>query len=417
MITEKQVPLEYTSAHGDVWFVVLSDNVSEANFKYVFDVYVAGALAARIKIVPEPDHSLGIFNAGPVVRSYLSQTYFKGHENLYTTMGADGLLHKTIQVKYGEQYGATDIVTYLDLLVSDELKVYNYYNDILYRRLDNSLAPLTNSYLSTSNPNRKVALKDNMYLYYWNEALDAVDATITTLNAAGATIATQTQNIAAGSELISFNFGPAGINTTFASLIDESVYQYVIDLSANGSVITRTYTLDAWPKYPTYTLHFLNQWGGWDSAPFRMISRRKAEVERKTFSKRNYSYDSNGNLGYTEANAVLRGSTQTYASTYRHKFHLSTDLLTDSEFKWLFQLVDSPLVYLELHKGQYIITQDGQFVITQDGLPWVQEYGQTFFYPVKVEGNSYEFKTRNADKLNALELDIEILEQYNAQFA
>ncbi len=89
-ITVNSTPESYASAHDDLWFVATSTNVAQSNFKFVFDVYINSVQVARVKQYPDPTSSKGYFNAGNIVRNYLS-SYFKPNstQTLFSYDGDD----------------------------------------------------------------------------------------------------------------------------------------------------------------------------------------------------------------------------------------------------------------------------------------------------------------------------------------
>jgi len=77
-ITIQSSPAPYSSMHDDLWFVSSSTNTGELAFKFVYDVYVNGSQVSRTKVYPSPsaEGSYGVFNASPMVRSYVTN-YFE----------------------------------------------------------------------------------------------------------------------------------------------------------------------------------------------------------------------------------------------------------------------------------------------------------------------------------------------------
>lgn len=142
------------------------------------------------------------------------------------------------------------------------------------------------------------------------------------------------------------------------------------------------------PKFTNYVLHFLNQYGGFESYNFYKLSRKTYDIDKKDFTQLPYRMDGNGIVTWNNG-SVLYDTKTIYASKYKEKIKLSTDLLTDAEYLWLKELLLSPIVYF----------QDGSFLA-----------------PVTITDNNYESKRFINDKLTALQVNIEFGEQYNAQY-
>lgn len=120
-------PPNYVSAHGQLLFLVNSDNVAEPNFKYVFEIEIAGVVIATAKRWPYPSNNLGLFDAAPIVRSYLNNNYFTP-EGVANDVEIDGFFEKTVRVRFGEEYG-TPVTTFTNLEQYD-LDAWNYVNEI-----------------------------------------------------------------------------------------------------------------------------------------------------------------------------------------------------------------------------------------------------------------------------------------------
>lgn len=127
-ISVENNPPNYVSAHGQLLFLVSSDNVAQPNFKYVFEIEIAGVVVATAKRWPYPSNNLGLFDAAPIVRSYLNNNYFDNTGGVSTNINVVDFFEKTVRVRFGEEYG-TPVTTFTDLAEYD-LDVWNYINDI-----------------------------------------------------------------------------------------------------------------------------------------------------------------------------------------------------------------------------------------------------------------------------------------------
>ena len=394
-ITEKSRPNPYTSAHEDVFYVISSDNVAQPNFKYVFDVYIDTSLVARLKIFPEPNFNLGICNVGEIVRSYFRNNNFRGQPpDIFdnSSVPNDGRFTKDITIQYGEEYGIPT-TTYTNLENASGVTVYNYYNDLLYKNIAESLSIYKNNFLSSGSVFKNITLDETFFVYYWNEALVNTSGTVRKYDAAGALLGTLLITMTTlNAELVCLSPYPIAIGSSF---INSSVAYYTY--TVNNGTISRmmTFTLDCFPKYAKYNIIFFNQFGGFDTAQFRMKSSRKIDMERKAFGRTDFRYENTGFILYYDAhNKILRGDSMTYATKFNHKFHLNTDILNDAEFLWLQQLVASPLVYLELYKGT-----------------------TPYYFPVKILADSYDIKTNRNGSVSNFGMDVQVLQELNTQFS
>ena len=102
-ITINSQPATFPSMHEDLWFVASSNNVGTTNFKFVYDIYINGSQVSRNKIFPSPsaDGSYGVFNASPVVRSYVTN-YFEP-SGTTVLMASNDKIKVDYQVRIGIQ--------------------------------------------------------------------------------------------------------------------------------------------------------------------------------------------------------------------------------------------------------------------------------------------------------------------------
>lgn len=431
-ITVKTIPNSgnYMSAHGDLFFVVDSSNKANTNFKYVFDVYVDAVLVSRVKIFPEPTYSYGVFNAGPIIRTYLNSAYFGGEAAWLSPKTADGYFKKGYVIKYGEEYGSP-VTTYTNLTTSPTYQAYNYYNQLLPINRPAALDLYADDILSSlEQTSFEVSLYDNFFVNYWNTAATSITYGYTTYNQAGVVLSSGT--IIDATLFMQLNLGPLGINGSMGNIITSNVYRYVVTIGAHTLTF---YPEECVGKYVSQSLVFFNELGGYQSAFFRMKNRRKVDVERKTHGRNNYALGSSfGEVTYGTINAQ-HGNARTYSVKQTNKFTLCTDFLTDAEFEWLANLFQSSQVFMEFKRvtkhgtgidtgtiltegGVVITTESGDDLLSDDSIPDPIYYtlDSLSFIPVKVVPTSYTYKTVGNDKLNPLELEVEILQTYNSQF-
>jgi len=73
-ITTKTPPESYTSAHDALWHIILSGNVAQSSFKYVFDIQIGGSTVATLKNYPDSGN-YGVLDVAPIVRNYLGSGF------------------------------------------------------------------------------------------------------------------------------------------------------------------------------------------------------------------------------------------------------------------------------------------------------------------------------------------------------
>jgi hypothetical protein len=140
-------------------------------------------------------------------------------------------------------------------------------------------------------------------------------------------------------------------------------------------------------KYTPYTLIFLNAYGAWDSFTFVngniLTDNQKKKFERSEWQLSGFNMvDKTGKVKYE--------GMKTYGVDFTTKMKLTTDILGSEEYKWLFELIVSPLVYL-----------------------W--DKTNALFHPVQITDSNYEIKNSLQNKTETLEVNIDVYKQ-NTQY-
>ena len=389
-VTINSTPATYNSVNDRNWWVVTSDNVSETNFKYVCDIYVGGNLVTRLKSFPNPNNNKGIFDVGNVLKNYISNYLNLGsgdYDILFSTNG----IYVDYEVQFGEEYGGT---TYLNLN-SDSKFSYNYISDIAfgenpYLTPDSYQADWAESGLFLTKrtwSNLKLRRSTGfLFLSYLSNVqntdvdyslrFDCYDKNGTLLSSdTGATITAR--------DLIVMNLSRQNINLYIGTpIITDSVDSFDVYLLVDGSdVASATIRLLCESKHTPTAVHFLNSLGGYDTMYFDLVNRQSRSVEKKSYEKYEWEYNSSTqSMERVTANKLNGGST-TFWNQQSIKYHLISDYVSLNDYYWLQDLITSKEVYVEF---------TGTLV------------------PSQITTSEWSEKKRGADKLYNLELDLEI---------
>jgi hypothetical protein len=415
-------PPTYSGLHNDLLFTVYEgvkaiDPTTYPNYKYVCDVYVAGVLIFRAKAFPNPVNKRGLFNIAPILRNYIAQQFnpLANTSGILCQQFGSGEFYLDVVVKFGEEYSFT---TYTNLLIDSSRRYYNHYNyqtysspTILNNYVDKlaSNRPYNNSLLFTA-PNYYVPffsvgsstinITVNSYAILYNATrILAVPSTSIINTASGQRIllpgsgyvtsartGSKALTVTAGS-LQELNFSVPAINQDIPGQIDATTDFYVVTIN---STINLLFKIDDERIHKPFTLHFLNQIGGMDSRDFRKLNRKTYDIEKKQYLQTPFRMDGSGVLTYATSHGVVYESRTNYASMFKQKQRLSTELLNDLDWLWLKELVFSPLVYI----------QDGSTIV-----------------PVDLKANNYEeIRFVNERAMKPLLIDIEYGIPLNAQF-
>lgn len=377
-------PSNYSSIHDDLVYVVYDaksgDSTTYPNYKYIADIYVNGTLVATVRKVQQPTTGHGIFSIGNIIRNYIATTFNPSPSVLVSQKLASTDFFLNVVVKFGEEYNYT---SYYDELVDDSRIFFNNYNGRLVGTTS-SLTSKTDKLATNNNLSGKVLLSSSFYLVpYFPTSTSAVTVNVTP-NGSGSSFSTSFTPTAAY-ELQVLNLSPVALNAIHAGAIASDTTSYTVTIGSQTYIIK----VICEAMYSTYMVHFLNRYGGFESFLFPKVSRTKYKIEKKDFGKLNYTVDGSGIIQTKNTNGVYNENRSVYSVQYDEKLTLNSDLLTDSEYTWLADLILSPMVFI------------------QDG---------AYFFPVVISANDYEPKKAVNDDLTNLTIEIEYGQPLNAQY-
>lgn len=170
------------------------------------------------------------------------------------------------------------------------------------------------------------------------------------------------------------------------SLINPDVKRldiYLIDSLGNQITETFTYLYDDYcSKYSKTNVYFQNSLGGFDSYTFNMVKRTRYNIDRKSIQSYPYTF---GETGYSaHSGNIFNLSNQNYFSNYTEGVVLNSDLLTDSEHAWMWELIKAHSIYVE----QVI-------------------EGVTYYVPATIKATNYEPKIKITDGLQNITIELE----------
>jgi hypothetical protein len=376
-------PVTYASVHDDLIYTVYDPHstgpANYPDYKYIGDVYIGGVMVARIKRVQDPTTGIGIFNIGQIVRNYLSLQFNPTAGQLIAQQFGDGSFNVDVVMKFGEEYLYT---SYYNLLADSSRKFYNNYNGRLVGVLS-SLTAKVDKLASDAPLSRQTTLSSNYtFIPYFPITTGPVSVIITPNVGSGFTTSFTPSH---AFDLQLLNISPGALNAVHAGTINASTTFYTVSIGSQVYYMK----LICEPIYPSYTIHFLNKYSGFETKIFNKVSRETIAITKKDFGKLNYNVDGSGNVSYKNANGVYNESRSVYASQFVEKLALNSDFITDLEYVWLEQLVLSPMVYIE---------------------------DSGYFFPCQITDTNYELKQNRNDDLTNLTINIEYGRTNNAQF-
>ncbi len=373
-------PPALASVHDDLVFTVTdahtADPVTYPNYKFIADVYVNGVQVARLKKAPNPTTLVGVFDVAPVVRNYLQAVFAPTTALQSFELGA-GAFYVDLQVRFGEEYGFTSFYNITD---SVSQKVYNNYNRQLFGD-DSSLDGRPDNVI-TNMPFASVFLnQDYSFISYFPTTTSGVTVDITPDNGSLFSTSIIPSSGYAGQIL---NVAPNVINALSAGKINAGTSYYTVSIGGESY----RYNVICEAMYEMFELHWLNQYGGYDSKIFSKVSRNTVNIQRSSFGVLPYTVDGSGAVSYYTG-ATYNETIHNYANQFTDKLTLNSNFLTDAEYEWLYDLLVSTQVFI---------------------------YINGFFKSVVITDNNYEIKKRVNDNLTNLTLTVDMGKQMNAQY-
>lgn len=399
----KATPVNYASINDNLVYVAYegtkaADPVTYVDYKYVADVYISGVMKARLKVYPDPVTLMGVFNIDKIARTFLNEIILGINAIDFAAYSAGALdYYIPVVIKFGEEYGGT---LYTDLTVDTSRNYYNHYN-VMNTAFDTQLRNF-NGRVTNGPLTRYLTFGRVSLVPYFFQTADTYVCTVKTYNATGALIATHTANyvVTDANSIYVFDFGANGIGVlTGGSGITGSTAYYTVQIGAGADTFTMVHYCEG--RYSVnnitspYLIHFINQFGGFETLEFPKVSRKTYDIERHTYIQKDYRVDGAGSVNRSNPNGnVMYGSVKTYASLFTPKMKLTTEILSDEQYRWLRELVYSPVVYFEDQNGE----------------------GDGYRIPVQIEATNYEEVKFVNDKITCLQIDINFGKQLNTQF-
>lgn len=367
-ITIHQSPTGYASAHSELWHVVESTNKNVTGFQYVFDIYKGGNLVTRVKNTPYGSNKVGVLDVHNIVRASLPSSIGADVDafsfDTVQELGQD-VFWTDYDVRYGEVSGGVTTAN----IASGTHRVYNNYQRPAF---DEKQSDITGAMILSNRPTESVwyaghpvfisAFYPSGQTFYRQER---VNGSIT-----------NTYNNTGNGNAFVFGYLPTSNNSTLE-----------ISGSVSGLIGSINFKKKC-SKYDAHTLVFLNAFGAYDSFTF-VHGKKMMNNEKKRFEQLKWSLS--GNTMVEKSGRLYNESNKVYAGEFGINMQLTSDILSSNEYKWLAELINSPLVY-------YFN------VNTED------------YYPVMITDTNYEFKDDRINKTDFLIVNIEFSDKTTTQF-
>ena len=366
----------HTPAYNNQNLVASSTNSSQTNFKYVVTVEVNDGFSVQnieLKILPRPDNSKLYFNPQRVVEANIASVFTPvetaNNYFFYPSLSEPSQFKKVtigIDEEYGTPvsgFGGASGSYYVWNGAYDSLDFADFTYSTTTKAKDLTLSP---SNIDTINYNQRYLFKS------WNRGFSTRDLRylfLTSVDSAGNTI----QDVVIENldydvtpnyrfNYVGLNCSPYSFNRFYGAPI---IYQLdpVADLVPAATASYTFYFSDQNPPLPgissnlntviiddycsmykKYVMHFLNEFGNYDSYTFNLLSRNNTEKETSEFKRIPYELNASNEYRYEK----YTNDTVIYNTVLTNKWTLNTDWINDAQSEWLRDLFASPDIKLEI---------------------------------------------------------------------
>lgn len=371
-ITVQSSPGSYTSAHDALWHVVSSNNSNQTNFKYVFDILVNGAVVATLKNFPDSG-GYGVFDAAPIVRNYITGGFNSSGNSLLQY--SDSFLHVDYTINFGEEYGG---ITYTNL-TSGSYKGWNYSLD----PFRTSISTYANKFLTSRDRTAGEVMNGEKFIItYFNADLANVTATIQKLKEDGTNDGTSSTGAGLGTNHgLILDLSPTAINTYLGStFITGSTYAWRVTIGGDSMIVKQVCA----PRFTPVSLIFQNQFGGYDSFNFRLLSRQQRRMQRTTYKSAEYRRVGTA-MAFQQTSGVQFGGNQAFSTSIDYSYKVVSNYLSVEDYNLGAQLLASNEAYY-----------------------YIKQNGDNKFYPIVMRDSSWEEKNLTSDKMFNYDLTFDL---------
>jgi hypothetical protein len=273
-------------------------------------------------------------------------------------------------VRYGEVSGGV-------LTTNMASGTYRVYNNYERSEFDNKSSEITGPMILTNRPDHSTLYSSSIVVF-----------SVFTPTGQNYRLRTYKDSVLFDTDLPTAN-GNAKMyyyTDTFFNANDELRFEF--SGSVSGTIGTKTFKKKC-SKYNVHSLVFLNAFGVWDSFTF-VYGKKTSDTQRKSFEQLGWQLNGSNQMA-KGGNYFNYEKNKVYASSHKIKMQLTSDILSTSEYDWLAELINSPIVYY-------------------------YDYSNNKLLPVLITDSNYEFKDDRINKADTLTVNIDFSDSTNTQF-
>ena len=220
--------------------------------------------------------------------------------------------------------------------------------------------------------------------------LSAVTATIQKINEDGSNNGSSSTGATLSSlSSLLLDLSPTSINTYLGTtFINGSTYGYKVTIGSDTMIIKQVCA----PRFTPVNLVFQNQFGGYDTLSFRLLSRQQKNFKRTTYQTADYQR-SGTSMAYKTSSGVHYGGVQALATQIDWSYLVTSDYMSAIDYALGSELLASNEVYL------HIINAEG-----------------SDYYPIIMKDTNWQEKNSSSDKIFNYQLQFDLGQKQFSQF-
>jgi hypothetical protein len=422
--TVVDTPQDYSSAHGDIICTIYDDNYTYVNYKYVADVYVGDNFITRLKSVPDPTKGgLGVFNFGMIYRNYVNSDFnnYTWDEEIKMT-NVLNLYSLEMHIEWGYEYGTSSENNDIGIETTRGITITNHYNSRLLGEQRTLLPYYENNTLSNrptetsiynSLQNSSLGFNPKLLVGVWYDYDSELELHVKWTAYNYSNTLTGSVEIDAGAiegvKFYQLNISPDIARFYSGSLITSSTKYLKIEIikyqigGGHATTLLKKYivNLKCENRYTPITLIWLNKLGTYDSYTFPKVSKKSYNITKKNYNQLEYFIGGDGKAHYYNGD-IGNDNKPTYNVNYKESRIINSDLINEETYKWLNELLISPLVYIQ--SSDFNDRDDFYYLYSKN------------LIPITITDSTFNFKTKAVERQFNLTLKIEFGDTLNAQY-
>lgn len=401
-ITYIQTPQLWTPINNDMIYYVQTNSEISSIF---LEIYIQSSLIGRVKLVVNSE-GFAYCDVRQFLLSFIKNDQMFFEFDVFWKALNDLSYFVNYQVKCVETIGGTSYNDSVRYAFNGQVSFTDFveFNQTQYTTTNTTSKFLTNSprvlttdfdrtnflsYIDGENPATKILLK----LYESSATIPTAvyEFEIPDLSALAGIIAISRE--AFGADFVYWEDVSEAWETVDSAW--ETVGGYLINpfvtaceitlLDAEDNEVSETFKYvfdDYCSKYKKTNVYWQNSLGGFDSYTFNMVKRKRYDIQRNSIQSYPYNFIE---TGYSQhINNLFNLADQNYFTNYNEGVILNSDLLTDEEHEWFWELIKAHSLYIQEKINDV-----------------------TYYIPATIKSTNYEPKIHIVDGLQNVQIELQ----------